>query len=86
MQLGDMKVDKGRIIKVNPGEKVYRQRLVAMGLIPGTEFVVLEDCAAGDPVDIRVRGFASGLRKHEASILQIEGVVSEFNNRLGWKS
>lgn len=75
MQLGEMKVgSKGRIVKVNPGEKVYRQRLVAMGLIPGTEFVVSRIAPLGDPVEIRVRGFALSLRKHEASILQIEGV------------
>lgn len=75
MQLGNMKVgSRGRIIKVNPGEKVYRQRLVAMGLLPGTEFVVSRIAPLGDPIEILVRGFALSLRKNEASILQIEGV------------
>lgn len=75
MQLSEMKIgSKGLIIKVNSGEAVYRQRLVAMGLIPGTEFVVSRIAPLGDPIEIQVRGFALSLRKHEASILQIAGV------------
>jgi ferrous iron transport protein A len=75
MQLSEMRVGcKGRIIKVNPGEKVYRQRLMAMGLIPGTEFVVSRIAPLGDPIEIEVRGFALSLRKGEAGILQVEGV------------
>lgn len=75
MRLGDMKTgDKGRIIKIHPGEKVYRQRLMSMGLLPGTEFTVSRIAPLGDPVEITVRGFALSLRKNEASILQIEEV------------
>lgn len=75
VQLSEMKVgSKGRIIKVNWGEKVYRQRLISMGLIPGTEFLVSRIAPLLDPVEITVRGFALSLRKEEAGILQIEGV------------
>lgn len=75
MQLGNMKVgSKGRIIKILPGEKVYRQRLMAMGLLPGTEFEVSRIAPLGDPIEIRVRGFALSLRKNEAKIIQIEGI------------
>lgn len=75
MQLSDMRVgDKGRILKVNSGEKVYRQRLMAMGLLPGTELIVSRIAPLGDPIEILVRGFALCLRKNEATILQIEEV------------
>lgn len=75
MQLSEMKVgNRGRIVKVHAGEKVYRQRLMAMGLLPGTEFEVLRIAPLGDPIEIKVRGFALSLRKNEATILQIEGV------------
>jgi ferrous iron transport protein A len=75
MQLSDMKVGtKGRIIKVSSGEKVYRQRLIAMGLLPGTEFEIHRIAPLGDPIEILVRGYALSLRKAEANILQIEGV------------
>lgn len=76
MQLGEMKVGhKGRIIRMLAGEAVYRQRLIAMGLIPGTEFCVSRIAPLGDPIEITVRGFALSLRKGEAGILQIEQVL-----------
>lgn len=77
IQLKQIKIgSKYRIIKVNPGERVYRQRLIAMGLLPGTEFTVSRIAPLGDPIEIIVRGFALSLRKDEASILQIEGVAA----------
>lgn len=75
MQLSEMKIgSKGMIIKIKSGEKVYRQRLLAMGLLPGTEFIVSRIAPFGDPIEITVRGYMLSLRKNEASILQIEGV------------
>lgn len=76
MQLGDMQVgNKGLILKVNSGDKAYRQRLIAMGLIPGTEFIVSRVAPLGDPIEITVRGFALSLRKQEATILHVQGVA-----------
>ena len=77
MQLADMKTGyKGRILAVHAGEKIYRQRLIAMGLVPGTEFLVSRIAPLGDPVEITVRGYALSLRKHEAAILVIERIYS----------
>lgn len=76
MQLGAMKIgDKGRILGINPSEKVYRQRLIAMGLLPGTEFTVSRIAPLGDPIEILVRGYTLTLRKGEASILRLEEVL-----------
>jgi len=76
MQFSDMKMgDKGRIIGIRPGESLYRQRLISMGLLPGTEFVVTRIAPFGDPVEINVRGFSLGLRKYEANILEIEDLA-----------
>lgn len=61
-----------RITALGKGNIAYRQRLIAMGLIPGTEFTVLRMAPLGDPIEILVRGFALSLRKSEASLLQIE--------------
>jgi ferrous iron transport protein A len=75
MNLADMKRGyKGRILALRAGDKVYRQRLLAMGLLPGTEFTVSRIAPLGDPVEITVRGYALSLRKHEAAILLIEKV------------
>lgn len=64
---------KARITALHAGaDKAYRKRLIAMGLIPGTEFTVSRVAPLGDPVEILVRGFALSLRKDEANILQVE--------------
>lgn len=70
MQLSDLKVGHAaRIVALLQGERSYRQRLVAMGLVPGTRIVLLHIAPLGDPVEIRVRGSALCLRKAEASLL-----------------
>jgi ferrous iron transport protein A len=77
MHIRTLKIgDTARITAVKSGEKssgkAYRQRLIAMGLIPGAAFTVTRIAPLGDPVEILVRGVAVSLRKEEAGILQIE--------------
>ena len=75
MQLSEMRVGQvGRISKINSPKNFYRQRLLSLGLLPGTEFSVIRIAPLGDPVEIAVRGFALILRKNEANILDIEPV------------
>lgn len=64
--------DSGRIIGFDQSGGVYRKKLLAMGLTPGTEFTVIRFAPMGDPVEIKIRGFSLTLRKNEASVLQIE--------------
>jgi Fe2+ transport system protein FeoA len=67
---------KARITAISAGDPVYRQRLIALGLLPGTEFSVIRVAPLGDPIEILVRGFALSLRRHEASILKIEEIAA----------
>jgi ferrous iron transport protein A len=64
--------DLAKIVGFEPAGKAYRKKLLAMGLTPGTEFRVTRFAPMGDPVEIKLRGFALTLRKDEASVLQIE--------------
>jgi ferrous iron transport protein A len=64
--------DFGKIVGFEPTGKPYRKKLLAMGLTPGTEFSVTRFAPMGDPVEIKLRGFALTLRRDEASVLQIE--------------
>lgn len=76
MQFSDLEVGKhAKITAIQPGEPVYRKRLIAMGLLPGTAFTVTRIAPLGDPIEILVRGFALSLRKAEANILVIEEVA-----------
>ncbi len=64
--------DLAKIVGFEPAGRAYRKKLLAMGLTPGTEFSVTRFAPMGDPVEIKLRGFALTLRKDEASVLQIE--------------
>jgi ferrous iron transport protein A len=64
--------DLAKIVGFEPSGKAYRKKLLAMGLTPGTEFSVTRFAPLGDPVEIKLRGFALTLRRDEASVLQIE--------------
>lgn len=64
--------DSGKILGFDKAGKAYRKRLLAMGLTPGTEFKVTRFAPLGDPVELKLRGFALTLRRDEASMLLIE--------------
>jgi len=64
--------DEGQVINLTHANPLYRQKLLAMGLTPGTHFVVKRMAPLGDPIEIAVRGYSLSLRKHEASVLQVE--------------
>lgn len=50
----------------------YCDRLIRMGLIPGTTIRLERRAPLGDPVEIRFRGYALVLRPREARCLRLE--------------
>lgn len=74
--LASIKVgQKGKVLGFAKGSEAYRQKLLAMGLLKGVEFEVTRVAPAGDPVEIRLRGFNLSLRKEEAKALRVEEIV-----------
>lgn len=74
--LADISVgEKGVVLGFTGAANAYRQRLLAMGLIKGTEFQVARTAPMGDPVEIRVRDFNLSLRKEEAKALRVRGIA-----------
>ncbi|MFO1129384.1 MAG: FeoA family protein [Rhodospirillales bacterium] len=74
-QLRDLAVgDKGRIVGLSRGDRGYRERLLAMGLTPGTEFTIRRLAPLGDPIELWVRGTSVSLRRNEAELLQVERI------------
>lgn len=49
----------------------YRNRLLSMGLTPGTRFRVERRAPLGDPVEISLRGFRLSVRRDEAAALRV---------------
>ena len=75
MKLNELK--KGEAAKVlgfDKGKRLYRQKLLAMGLTPGCLLSITRVAPLGDPIQITVRGFQLSLRKTEASAIQIERI------------
>ena len=66
--------DHGKIVGFDKSGKAYRKRLLAMGLTPGTQFLVTRFAPLGDPIEIKIRVFSLSLRKNEASVLLIEKI------------
>ena len=75
MTLKDLKIGgRGKIIKIEAGEKALRRRIMEMGLTKGTVIQVIKSAPFGDPIEISVRGYELTLRKADAELVAIEEV------------
>lgn len=61
-----------KITAFTSGAAEYRQRLLMLGLVPGTQFELQRLAPLGDPVEIKVRGSLVSLRKGEADVMEVE--------------
>ncbi|MGC8907723.1 MAG: FeoA family protein [Desulfomonilaceae bacterium] len=70
--LRKMKVNqRGRIMAVNANGELGR-RIRDMGLVPGTDVMVVGRAPLRDPVAIRLKGFTMTLRNSEADHIMVE--------------
>ena len=67
VSLADLR--RGERARVEPGDSAHpvTQRLLAMGLLPGTEVKVVQVAPLGDPVEVEFRGMRLSLRKADAA-------------------
>lgn len=66
--------DSGRVVGLAATASGYREKILSMGLTPGAEFTITRVAPLGDPVEIRVRGFALSLRRAEADAIRVEKI------------
>lgn len=72
LHLGNMAVgERGIVTGYTRDSKNYRARLLAMGLTKETGFTITRLAPLGDPVEIKVRGFALSLRREEAATIMV---------------
>ncbi len=75
MKLKDLKIgEQGRVTGYHAKDRMYRQKLLQMGLVKGAEFTLVRIAPMGDPAEIRLSGFNLTLRKAEADALDVEKV------------
>ena len=70
--LDTLTVGHEAVITTVGGEGSLRCRLLDMGLIPKTRVRVEKIAPLGDPMELRVRGYALSLRKEDAREIQVE--------------
>ena len=72
MTLDLLPLDQEAVITAVGGQGALRCRLLDMGLIPKTAVRVEKIAPLGDPIELRVRGYALSLRKEDARNIQEE--------------
>jgi ferrous iron transport protein A len=55
-------------------ESPLKQRLMSMGLIPGTKVTVLRSAPLGDPIAIGIRSYNLAMRKEDAALVSVEQI------------
>ncbi|HFP3397461.1 TPA: ferrous iron transporter A [Escherichia coli] len=52
----------------------YRQKLLSLGMLPGSSFNVVRVAPLGDPIHIETRRVSLVLRKKDLALLEVEAV------------
>lgn len=75
MRINEMsKGDRVRLINFGETDRLYRRRLLSMGITRGVELLVVRVAPLGCPLQVEVRGTSLTLRKEEAALLEWERV------------
>ena len=69
VSLSDLSVGDTAQVEGFDDHSSYSERLMRLGLVPGTELTVQRVAPLGDPIEIRFRGFSLALRPAEAHSL-----------------
>ena len=64
-----------RFVIRSVGDSPIKNRLMTMGLVPGTKVTVLRSAPLGDPMTIRVRAYHLALRRDDAASIEVETVA-----------
>ena len=65
----------GMIVRIDSvGESDLKQRLMTMGLIPGTRVEILNSAPLGDPIALRLRSYNLAMRRDDAAQIEVSQV------------
>ena len=74
MTLKDAEI--GSTVRIDSiAESSIKQRIMTMGLIPGTRVEILRSAPLGDPIAIRLRAYNLALRKDDAEKIAVSKVA-----------
>lgn len=61
-----------RVLQIS--ESPLKQRLMSMGMIPGTKVTVLRSAPMGDPIAIGIRSYNLAMRRKDAALITVEQI------------
>jgi ferrous iron transport protein A len=70
--LRHMQINERAVIKTVSATRELGRRLRDMGLVPGTEVLIVGRAPLKDPVSLRLKGFTMTLRNNEADYITVE--------------
>jgi Fe2+ transport system protein FeoA len=71
MTLDELKPGQRATILSIDGEGPLVQRLMALGMLAGSEVAMTRRAIGGDPVEVQVMGYALSLRREEARRVEV---------------
>ena len=74
MFLSNLKAKEKAIIQGFQGEGLIQERLMELGIVPGTGVLLKRFAPLGDPMEIIVRGYSLSIRKEDAKQILISRV------------
>ena len=72
MTLKELPIGQSAVITAVGGQGALRQHFLDMGVIPGAEVTLVKYAPLGDPMELRIHGYALTLRLAEADQIRIE--------------
>lgn len=67
--------ESATVLKVAARRPSLRQRLLEMGLLPGTEVTLLRRAPLGDPLELRLRDYTLSLRAEDAASVSVSPIA-----------
>lgn len=71
--LADLRPGESATVRSVGGAGALHRRLLDMGLTPGVMVRMRKTAPMGDPLEIRLRGYALTLRREEARRIRVDG-------------
>ncbi|MDO4807846.1 MAG: ferrous iron transport protein B [Coriobacteriales bacterium] len=72
--LRDLRIGQSAVIKTVGGEGALRQHFLDMGVIPGAHVTLVKYAPLGDPMELRIHGYALTLRLDDAAHIGVTPV------------
>ena len=71
MKLSEMKISESAVIKEVGGQGALRQHFPDMGVIPGSEEILVKFAQLGDPMELMIHGYELTLRLEDAEKIEV---------------